>query len=153
MGSPKPKGAARLFSPQGNLEPVIHLDTSFLIRALVHGTAEDRALQSWIKAGTSLAMSSVGWAEFLCGPLEEAHLALVRRIVRQIAPFDEETAALAAHLFNRSGRRRGTLADCMIAASAMNANAMLASSNSADFKRFAAAGLILVTAAGEPPSQ
>ena len=127
---------------------MIHLDTSFLIRALVHGTDEDRALRSWIEAGTPLAMCAVGWAEFLCGPLEEAHLALVRRIVGHIASFDEETAALAAHLFNRSGRRRGTLADCMIAAAAMNAAAMLASSNPADFKRFAAEGLRLAPAAG-----
>ena len=93
-------------------------------------------------------MCAVGWAEFLCGPLEEAHLALVRRIVGHIASFDEETAALAAHLFNRSGRRRGTLADCMIAAAAMNAAAMLASSNPADFKRFAAEGLRLAPAVG-----
>jgi len=122
---------------------LIHLDTSFLIRALVHGTDEDRALRSWIKAGTPLAMSAVGWAELLCGPLEEAHLALVRRIVCEILPFEAETAALAALLFNRSGRRRGTLADCLIAATAMNSGVILASSNPADFKRLAAEGLQL----------
>jgi len=143
VGGPKPKRTAYRFSTQRSLEPVIHLDTSFLIRALVHETDEDRALRSWIKAGAPLAMSAVGWAELLCGPLGEAHFALVRRIVGQITPFDEETAALAAHLFNRSGRRRGTLADCMIAATAMNADATLASSNPADFKRFAAEGLRL----------
>ena len=120
---------------------MIHLDTSFLIRSLVRQTPEDRALRSWIKAGTPLAMSAVGWAELLCGPLEEHHFALVRRILAEIVPFDAEAAALAAQLFNRTGRRRGTLADCMIAATAMRADAPLASSNPADFARFVADGL------------
>jgi predicted nucleic acid-binding protein len=148
MGSPDPERAASRFSPQGIILPLIHVDTSFLIRALVPGTTEDRTLRSWITAGTPLAMSAVGWAELLCGPLEEAHLALVRRIVSHIAPFEVETAALAAHLFNRSGRRRGTLADCMIAATAMNAGAMLASSNPADFKRLVVEGLQLADMLG-----
>lgn len=148
MGSPEPERAASRFSPQGNVLPLIHVDTSFLIRALAPGTTEDRTLRSWIKAGTPLAMSAVGWAELLCGPLEEAHLALVRRIVGHIAPFEAETATLAAHLFNRSGRRRGTLADCMIAANAMNASAMFATSNPADFKRLVVEGLQLADMLG-----
>ena len=148
MGSREPERAASHFSPQGSILPLIHIDTSFLIRALVQGTAEDRILRSWLKADTPLAMSAVGWAELLCGPLEEVHLALVRRIVSHIAPFEAETATLAAHLFNRSGRRRGTLADCMIAATAMNAGAMLASSNPADFKRLVLEGLQLADMLG-----
>jgi len=148
VGRQEPERAASNFSPQGSILPLIHVDTSFLIRALVQGTAEDRILRSWLKADTPLAMSAVGWAELLCGPLEEAHLALVRRIVSQIAPFEAETATLAAHLFNRSGRRRGTLADCMIAATAMNAGAMLASSNPADFKRLVVEGLQLADMLG-----
>jgi len=148
VGCPEPERAAGHFHPQGSILPLIHVDTSFLIRALVPGTAEDRALRSWIKADTPLAMSAVGWAELLCGPLEETHLALVRRIVSHIAPFEAETAVLAAHLFNRSGRRRGTLADCMIAAAAMNAGTLLASSNPADFKRFVVEGLQLADAFG-----
>lgn len=88
------------------------------------------------------------WAELLCGPLEEAHLELVRRIVGDIVPFDAKAATLAAQLFTRSGRRRGTLADCMIAATAMLAGAMHASSNPADFRRFAAEGLHLAKPRG-----
>lgn len=148
MGGSEPERAASHFCPQGSILSLIHVDTSFLIRSLVPGTAEDRTLRSWIKAGTPLAMSAVGWAELLCGPLEEAHLALIRRIISHIAPFEAETAVLSAHLFNRSGRRRGTLADCMIAATAMNAGAMLASSNPADFKRLMVEGLQLADTFG-----
>ena len=52
-------------------------------------------------------------------------------------------ATLAAQLFNASGRRRGTLADCLIAASAINARASLATSNSGDFARFERQGLVV----------
>ena len=149
MGRSEPERAASRFCPQGSIRPLIHVDTSFLIRALAPGTAEDRTLRSWITDGTPLAMSAVGWAELLCGPLEEAHLALVRRIVSNITPFEAETAALAVHLFNRSGRRRGTLADCMIAAAAMNAGALLASSNPADFKRLVVEGLQVADTIGQ----
>jgi hypothetical protein len=37
---------------------VIHLDTSFLIKSLVRGSAEDRSLRDWLKAGE--AVSSTG---------------------------------------------------------------------------------------------
>jgi predicted nucleic acid-binding protein len=124
-----------------------HLDTSFVIRALVHGSAEDRALRSWIKTGTPLGMSAVGWAELLCGPLKEEHVPMLGRLVGEIVPLDAERAELAAQLFNRTGRRRGTLADCMIAATAMHADAALATSNRADFARFVPAGLRLAEAA------
>jgi len=120
---------------------LIYLDTSFVIHALTHGSVEDRALRSWIKAGVPLVISAVAWAELLCGPLEGNHLALIRHIVGEIAPLDEEHASLAAKLFNHSGRRRGSLADCMIAATAINAQAALATSNRTDFTRFAAEGL------------
>lgn len=122
---------------------MIHLDTSFLIRALVPASPEDRVLRIWLKNRVPLAMSSIGWSEFLCGPVDGSHLGLVRSIVRDVLPFQEEDAVLAAGLFNRSGRRRGTHADCVIAAAAIRAGAPLASANPADFKRFVGEGLEL----------
>lgn len=123
----------------------IHLDTGFLIRALVPASAEDRALRGWLRGGASLGMSAIAWAEFLCGPIAAAHVQLAGRVVPDRVPFREDDAALAARLFNLSGRRRGTLTDCMIAASALAADAALATTNPADFRRFEAAGLELAT--------
>lgn len=124
----------------------VHLDTGFLIRALVPGSGEDRALRAWLRRGASIGMSTIAWAELLCGPLVAAHAELAGRVIGSRVPFLEDDAALAARLFNLSGRRRGTLTDCMIAATALAAGAVLATTNAADFRRFAAAGLELVTA-------
>ena len=123
---------------------MIHLDTSFLIKSLVRGSAEDRSLRDWLKAGEIVAMSAVAWAELHCGPLEASHLELISRVVSERAPFLEEDAVLTARLFNESGRRRGSLMDCMVAASALRAGASLATANARDFRRFAAAGLTLL---------
>jgi len=88
-------------------------------------------------------MSSIGWAEFLCGPVGSEAVALVGRIVGEPSAFTVAEATLAAHLFNDTGRRRGSLADCMIAAAAIQAGAPLATANPRDFSRFRAAGLEL----------
>ena len=122
---------------------MIHLDASFLILALAGGTPQDRMLRAWLASGEALGMSAVAWTEFLCGPVEAADLELVDQVVRERVAFGEAEAALAARLFNESGRRRGSLADCMIAASAIRAGAPLATENPKDFRRFSAAGLRL----------
>ena len=125
---------------------MIHLDTSFLIRGLVQGSAEDRALRKWLKEGEPLAMNTVAWTELLCGPLEESQLEHVTRVVSQRVAFLEEDSVVSARLFNESGRRRGSLIDCMIAASALRSGEPLATANAADFRRFAAYGLALLEA-------
>jgi predicted nucleic acid-binding protein len=122
---------------------VIHLDTSFLIHGLVRGSHEDSRIQEWLRAGESLGMSAIAWAEFFCGPLGEQESGLASRVIREVASFTAEDSVTAARLFNLSGRRRGTLIDCMIAATALRSKARLATSNPADFRRFVAAGLQL----------
>jgi predicted nucleic acid-binding protein len=125
---------------------MIHLDTSFLIRGLVHGSAEDRALRKWLKEGEPLGMNTVAWTELLCGPLKESLLEHATRVVSQRVAFLEEDSVVSARLFNESGRRRGSLIDCMIAASALRAREPLATANVADFRRFAAYGLAILEA-------
>jgi len=122
---------------------VIHLDTSYLIRLLVPGSSEDRQVRAWLREGTALGVSVIAWAEFLCGPLEPAEFDLAGQVVVERTPFTAEDALLAARLYNLAGRRRGTLVDCMIAATAIRAEAALATANPSDFHRFARGGLEL----------
>ena len=122
---------------------MIHLDTSFLIRALVRGSPEDARLREWIRANEPLGMSAIAWAEFLCGPVDETVLSLASAVVARRFQFTEEMATMAARLFNGSGRRRGTMIDCMIAATALVEEAAVATSNPGDFGRFEASGLAL----------
>jgi predicted nucleic acid-binding protein len=122
---------------------MIHLDTSFLIGALVPGSPEDRLVRSWLRAGEPLAASAIAWTEFLCGPLAGQEVNLAERLIASRSPFLDEDAELAARLFNETGRRRGTLADCMIAATALRERAAIATMNVPDFRRFVPFGLAL----------
>ena len=122
---------------------MIHLDTSFLIRALTPGSQEDVRLREWIGASRPLGVSTVAWAEFLCGPVDETAWSVASVVVGQPSRFTEEVAVIAARLFNGSGRRRGTMVDCMIAATALAEEAAVATSNPDDFRRFEAFGLAL----------
>ena len=124
---------------------MIHLDTSFLIDALAPDSQEDTRLREWIGANQPLGMSTVAWAEFLCGPVDEAALSVASVVVGRQTRFTEEMAVIAARLFNGSGRRRGTMVDCMIAATALAEQAAIATSNPDDFRRFEAFGLGLVS--------
>jgi predicted nucleic acid-binding protein len=125
---------------------MIHLDTSFLIRGLTKDSAEDQQLRKWLRDGVPLGMSVVSWAEFLCGPVRASEVELATLIVHEPVPFATADATLTARLFELAGRRRGSLADCMIAAAAIRTGASLATANPADFRRFAEAGLKLVAA-------
>jgi|SRR5579864_9008915 len=123
-----------------------HLDTSFLINALVPGTREDRRLRRWIPQGSVIAMSSIGWAEFLCGPVSDVDRQRARKVVGVPLVLAETEAERAAELFNVGGRRRGSLADCLIAATALKAGASLATSNAEDIRSFEGEGLKVVSA-------
>ena len=88
---------------------------------------------------------SVAWTELLCGPIHPAQVELVMRVVPTRLPFLEDDAVVAARLFNQSGRRRGTLMDCMIAATALRARAPLATASPNDFRGLEASGLTVLT--------
>jgi predicted nucleic acid-binding protein len=123
--------------------PDVHLDTSFLIRALAPGTAESDALREWLGTGRAVAISALAWGEFLCGPVDARAAALARRIVRTHVSVGTEEATMAARLFNEAGRRRGSFSDCIVAAAAVLHGACLATSDRADFQRFVSLGLQL----------
>ena len=123
---------------------MIHLDTDFFIGALIRGTDQDEQLREWQRAYQTIATSTIAWAEFLCGPVDADQIDLAARLVSQRVAFAEEDARLAARLFNESGRRRGSLTDCMIAASAIRLAAPLATLNASDFRKFEESGLVLI---------
>jgi predicted nucleic acid-binding protein len=125
---------------------VICLDTGFLIRALVPSSPEDRMLRRWLQRGEALGISSIAWAEFLCGPVAEADARLASEILTEKIAFGLEAAATAADLYKSAGRRRGSLVDCMIAAAAVRAGVPLATANPQDFRKLAQAGLKLLGA-------
>ncbi len=125
---------------------MIHLNTSFLIRSLSSGSPEGRALQEWIDADETLAVSAVAWTEFLCGPFEPSALEVAARVIDRYIDFTSAHAEVASRLFNLSGRRRRLFTDCMIAATAIAEGAPIATANQDDFRRFESEGLTFALA-------
>jgi predicted nucleic acid-binding protein len=123
---------------------MIHLDTSFLIHALVPDSEADRQLREWLHSGVPLGVSTIVWAEFLCGPIKAHEIELAARIIPEQVPFIAEDAELSARLFNLGGRRRGSMADCMIAATTMRCGASLATANPDDFRKLGSTGLKII---------
>ena len=122
---------------------MIHFDTNFLIQTVVAGSAAHEKFRDWTQAHEDCNASSIAWAEFLCGPLDAPAEAIARQIFPHPEPFLPADAALSARLFNQTGRRSRSLADCMIAAVAIRCGAKLATGNTADFQPFLPHGLIL----------
>ena len=122
---------------------MIHFDTNFLIQVTVAGSSAHERFRAWAAADERFTVSSIAWAEFLCGPLDATAESMARQIFPNPEPFLSEDAVLAANLFNQTGRRSRSLADCMIAAVAIRSGAKLATINAADFQPFIKHGLTL----------
>ena len=124
---------------------MIHLDTNDLIGLPVQGSA--------VAAGESLAASAIAWTEFLNGPVTPLEVGRAEAVLQsRIIPFGQGEAALAAELFNQTGRRRGSRFDCLIAATAILAQAEVATVNQSDFKVFVAHRLKFAVAPPPPSS-
>ncbi len=124
---------------------MILLDTNYLIRSLIAGTPEAERVDAWLDDAEPLCTAGVCWYEFHSGPVDEEAVSIIRGILyERILPFTDETAVEAARLFNAAGRPRRLRVDAMIAATALLANARLATGNTEDFRLFAAEGLELV---------
>lgn len=122
---------------------MIHFDTNFLIQTTIAGSPAHLQFREWASTPETFGVSSVAWAEFLCGPLDAAAEGIARQIFSNPEPFIHADAVLAANLFNLTGRRSRTLADCMIAAVAIRCSAKLATINSVDFQPLIQHGLIM----------
>lgn len=122
---------------------MIHLDTNFLIHALQPGTDEDMKLRAWLEQDESVGLSAITWAEFLCGPLNPGDGELAETLFPDIEPMTPADSVKGAELFNATGRRSRSLADCLIAAVALRLGARMATANVDDFRPFMPHGLTL----------
>ena len=122
---------------------MIHLDTNFLIQGLTPNSAAEERVRTWRRTGEALGISSISWSEFLCGPMNATDEALAQTLFPSPEPFLASDAYRAAELFNATGRRSRSLADCQIAAVALRCNARIATINVPDFTVFKSFGLTL----------
>jgi predicted nucleic acid-binding protein len=124
---------------------VIHLDTNLLIDLVTSHSAQVQMVHGWLKNKIPLAASAVTWSEFCNGPHSKEQKDAVHAILRGgIHPFTEDQAEFASRLFHQTGRKRGSHADCMIAAAAFCARQSIATRNIKDFERFLPYGVKLI---------
>jgi predicted nucleic acid-binding protein len=132
---------------------MIHLDTNYLIGLLVKGSPQAQDVDGWLAGGQILAASAIVWTEFLNGPVTPLEVTWAELVLQsRIVSFGRTEAALAAELFNQSGRRRGSRFDCLVAATAILAQAEVATANLTDFKAFLPYGIRLAAAPAPIPS-
>lgn len=122
---------------------MIHLDTNFLIQALVPNSAAETTLRAWLSGGEDLGISAIAWSEFLCGPLTAHDAAFAEGVLSAPEPFLASDAIKAAELFNATGRRSRSLADCQVAEVALRCDARVATADASDFTLFQTHGLTL----------
>ena len=126
---------------------MLYLDTNYLVQGLVKGSKEGAQLSQWYGAGDTIFAPAPAWFEFLCGPVTQPQINIIRAFLSGgIAAFEEPQAAQAAYLYNATGRVRRFRADAMIAATAIAGGGVLATSNRKDFQRFIPHGLTLLAA-------
>jgi len=123
---------------------MICLDTNFLIRALIPGAKEARAIEKWLSSRELLSLPAVGWYEFLCGSTEEEERLAFALLRGGILPFTPTVAQVAASAFRSLNKPRRLRVDAMIAATAIVAGTPLATNNHDDFKPFLPYGLELL---------
>ncbi len=122
---------------------MIHLDTNVLIGLLTGHPIRSQVRQIQLDGGV-FACSAVVWTEFLNGPADTSSVRLMESFLEgRVLPFEREDAALAARLFNVTGRKRGLRFDCMVAASALRRDDPLLTLNRDDFEPFIKIGLTL----------
>ena len=123
---------------------MIHLDTNYLIGLMVKGSSQAVDVDGWLAAGELLAASAIVWTEFLNGPVTAEQISRANAVLQsRIVSFGQAQAVLAAELFNKTGRRRGSRFDCLIASAAILAQAEVATANQVDFNIFVPHGLKL----------
>lgn len=122
------------------------LDTNILIALSDPAHAAFNYLEQALREGAQAVTCSVAWHEYVRGPLSEEDRGRALRILEsRVLPLGRTCAEQAAELYNATGRRRGSTADCLIASVAIHHECELMTLNVSDFEVFIAKGLSLVT--------
>jgi predicted nucleic acid-binding protein len=123
---------------------MVHLDTNCLVDLQSPKSRVRRALLARLRGGERVSCSVLAWAEYLCGPVSARERELSWQLI-EASPvlLDEFATELGAQFFNSNGRRRGSLADCLIAATAVTHGAVFLTLNRHDFVPFEGLGLKL----------
>jgi len=123
---------------------MVHLDTDCLVDIHSPKSRVRFWLLEKLRLGERVSCSALAWAEYLCGPLSREERELSWQLIEgSPAKLDSFVAELGAQFFNATGRRRGSLADCLIAATAVSHNAVFMTMNERDFLPFESFGLKL----------
>ena len=121
----------------------LHLDTNCLIDLLLGNNKTRTVLKTKLLDGWHCSTSAIAWHEFVCGPLlADQKQDIWDFLEGRILPIDFEIAELAADIFNKTRRKKGSKPDCIIAATAIHHKAELLSWNKADFKPMKKFGLL-----------
>ncbi|MDB2310937.1 PIN domain-containing protein [Opitutales bacterium] len=120
------------------------LDTNALIALSDPHHKMFQAIEASLRRGARASTCSVAWHEYVGGPLLDKDQARALRVIesRMIA-LERRNAEMATELYNATGRRRGSTADCLIASVAIDTKAELMTLNTSDFKLFVPCGLLL----------
>jgi predicted nucleic acid-binding protein len=127
---------------------MIHLDTNILIDLGTAGCPHLGPIWQWLRSGEKFETSAIAWSEFCNGPHSRQQKEAVFAVLEQrVTDFSWQMGEQASRLFHYTGRKRGSHADCMIAAAAMLAGNALATRNVKDFEKFVPLGLTLMPVA------
>ena len=122
----------------------LHLDTNCLIDLLVGNNKTRSVLKAKLLAGWNCSTSAIAWHEFVCGHLTpEERQDIWDFLEGRILPLDFAIAELAAEIFNKTGRKKGSKPDCIIAATAIHHKAKLLTWNKVNFKSMKKLGFAL----------
>jgi len=123
----------------------LHLDTNAVIAIADPTLALFQMIGERIEAGDLPAASVVAWHEYIRGSVSQNDVNRADRLLGgRILSLNREVAEKAADLFRKTGSRRSSTADCLIAATAILSDAALLTANRVDFERFEIHGLKLL---------
>jgi len=125
----------------------LHFDTNALIVLSDPSHPLFLKIERRLEEGWTLSTDAVAWHEFARGPLlEEDRERALRILENRVTSVTRQIAEKAAGLFNATGRRRASTADCLIAAACIHNQAEIVTLNRDDFLPFADHGLEIFAA-------